>query len=315
MQGSRIIMDTNTDKKKIDFEDIKKMYLEKGLTYKEIAIYYECSVGRIRKIAKRHGLKSIRGKSKTRKVIIQKSLLPLSLENTDLFSNIETYFTSKEMEIILGTLLGDSSLKKRQNKKYISYNVYMTNSGKQLEYLRYKRSFFRDKVCNNIRKERDSSIIKIKHKDCNVDSLFAFSTKPSNLDYIFSILNNGKRKIITKRYLEYLTPLSLAIWYQDNGSYNLQNRVIRIATMCFSQEENNIIKNYFYDNLKMPCFLEKTNCGFGYSLVLTQNSTKKLFNLIRPYICSSMLYKCPLDFDPSETLKADNSSSASKNTS
>jgi len=112
-----------------------------------------------------------------------------------------------------------------------------------------------------------------------------------------------------------LTPLSLAIWYQDNGSYNLQNRVIRIATMCFSQEENNIIKNYFYDNLKMPCFLEKTNCGFGYSLVLTQNSTKKLFNLIRPYICSSMLYKCPLDFDPSETLKADNSSSVSKNTS
>jgi hypothetical protein len=41
--------------------------------------------------------------------------------------------------------------------------------------------------------------------------------------------------------------LSLAVWYQDDGSFNKQNRVVRIATMCFTYKENMVLKNYFYE--------------------------------------------------------------------
>ena len=301
------------NKYNINYEEVRSLYSEKGLTFKEIGIIYNCSAGPIRKIAKRHGLKSIRGKSKQRKIIVQKSSLPLSIAETDIFSHMSKFFNEKELEVLIGSLLGDSYLKVRQNKNEKAYNVYFSNCEKQLNYLKFKRSFFRNDVCNDIRQETEAHKQEIKGKECNIQSLFTFSTKPSDLSYIFSILNNGKRKIITRKYLEYLTPLSLAIWYQDDGSYNPHNRVVRIATMCFSQEENNVIKNYFYDNLKMPCLLEKTEYGLGWSLVLTQNSTKKFLNLISPYICDCMMYKNPvIKTNPSETLKVNNNTFMSK---
>ena len=94
----------------------------------------------------------------------------------------------------------------------------------------------------------------------------------------------------------------------DDGSFNKQNRVIRMATMNFSGKDNKILQQYFYDNLRMPCFLEQTNYGQGLSLVLTQNSSKKFLKLIEPYACDCVKHKFPYLSvnNPSETLKAVN---------
>ena len=69
----------NMQKYDINYLDVKKMYNEQGLTFKEISLKYGCSRTVIRKIARRHKIISIRGKNKLRKILIQKSKIPLSL--------------------------------------------------------------------------------------------------------------------------------------------------------------------------------------------------------------------------------------------
>lgn len=284
---------------KPDYKKIIELYYKKGFTMIEIAVQYKCGVNTIRKIMKRHKMPVIRGKSKLRKIVIQKSKIPLEVSQK--FGD----FDSKEAEVILGSLLGDSYLKKRNNKGADGYNVYFANCKTQKNYVEFKHSFFDKNRVNPIRVEKRDKCF-IKGKEYNVQDLYVFSTKSNNLKDLYDMLIKDGKKTITTRYLQLLTPLSLLVWYMDDGSYNEQNRVIRIATMCFTVEENNIIKKYFYDCMKMPCFLEKTNCGFGRSLVLTQNSTKKFLNIIGPYAPNNvMLYKFPLplrDFEHSQCM-------------
>lgn len=285
----------------INYKDVYELYVNQGLTYKEIGYKYGVSSDTVRKIAKRHGIKSIRGKSKHRKIIIQKSKISLSLTETDIYKFIRDV-SENSLQVILGSLLGDSSMKKRINKNDISYNVYFSQSNKQIEYLKYKRNLC-EGFANDIREERESGIKTIKNEECYQSGLSVFSTFSHNLSFIYDNLYIGGVKTPNIKYLSYLTPLSLAIWYMDDGSYNVQNRIIRFATMRFSKESNNSIKDYFYNYLKMPCFLEKTDCGSGVSIALTQNSTKKFLNLTMPYKCDYMNYKFLLN--PSETLKVE----------
>jgi len=284
----------------IDYKDVHTMYYGQGLTYKEIGDKYGCSSGVIRKIAKRHGFTSLRGKSKLRKIIVQKSKLPLTLMDK---KQIINGLSNKSLEIILGALLGDAYLKIRYNKNNDAYNVYFAQCRAQNKYLKWKHNLFNPQEVNNVRVEPRSSTI-IKGKKYDVQDLFVFSTKPFDMSYISNMLIENGRKRINIEYLKLLTPLSLAIWHQDDGNYNVQNRIVRLATMCFTQNENKILQNYFYEYLKMPCFLEKTNCGHNYSLCLTQNSSKKFLQLIYPYMCDSMMYKNPIFKNPSETSKA-----------
>ncbi len=276
--------------------------MEEGLTFKEIAVKFKCGVGMIRKIVKRHKMPIIRGPSKYRKIILEKSKLPLSIAETDIYDHVDKNIPPELLEVIFGTLLGDSDLRLRKCKKSNSFNVRPAHSIDQMEYLKWKHSFFGEQFANPIGLGRKGGPGLIKGKPVIQKDLYAFSSKPFSFDYIYEMLYENGRKIIHRKYLKYLTPLSLAVWYQDDGSYNEQNRVIRIATMCFGRTEHDILKDYFFKNLRMPSFIEKVNCGTGVSLVLTQNSTRKFLKLTAPYMHKTMEYKW--SSNPSETLKA-----------
>lgn len=285
---------------KISVEELKNLYYEKGMTLKEIAGQYQTSPGYLRKMMKRHKMKTLRGPSKYRKLIVQKSNIPITLDDTNIKKYVSN-LSNKALEVILGALLGDSSVKIRQNSYDVSYNVSFGHSANQLEYLKYKYSLIED-LANPIRLEKTSKTEVIKDKLCERQDFYSFTTKPIDISYLHNLLYNNSKKTITKKYLEYLTPLSLSIWYMDDGSYSKDNRVIRLSTMCFNRKENEIIRDYFNSNLRMQCNIEKVNCGTGWSIILPQNATRKFLNIINPYKCECLNYKFP--YDPSETLKA-----------
>jgi len=297
-------------KNKPNYQEVQNLYGKSGLTFREIAEQFGCGVTTVRKIAKRHGLQSIRGKSKHRKIIVQKSDILLSLNKTKIMRNMDKRISSQQLEMILGGLLGDSYLRRRKFKTKTSYNVLFAHSEKQIEYLKFKRNILNN-IANEIRVDQKPKEKNVEKGIYKSSTLFAFSTKTLDLEYLYNMLIINNKKTISRNYLDLLTPLSLSIWYMDDGNYNSSNRICRFATMCFSKEGNEIIRDYFYENLKMPCFIERTNCGSGYSICLTQNSTKKFLKLVSPYRCPSMEYKFP-HFEwtfgnPVETLKAEKS--------
>lgn len=99
------------------------------------------------------------------------------------------------------------------------------------------------------------------------------------------------KKTITRKLLNWLNPLGIAIWFMDDGCINVNTskqrssiqHTIKIAT-CVDLNTANIIINYFNEvwNIKFRLFNEGKNT---YSIASsTEEDCYNFVNLIRPYI-------------------------------
>lgn len=119
------------------------------------------------------------------------------------------------------------------------------------------------------------------------------------------------KKTISRKLLNWLNPLGLAIWFMDDGCININNskqrssiqHTIKIAT-CVELNIANIIINYFSEvwNIKFRLFNEGKNT---YSIASsTEEDCYNFVNLIKPYIIQvpSMLYKIRKDLTKEQFL-------------
>ena len=97
---------------------------------------------------------TIRGKSKHRKILIQNSKIPLSLNETNIYDHIDREIPRIFLEVIFGALLGDSNITKHKNKFKKAYHVCFGHCEKQLPYLEYKQELLSEQLTNKIRKDR-----------------------------------------------------------------------------------------------------------------------------------------------------------------
>jgi len=103
------------------------------------------------------------------------------------------------------------------------------------------------------------------------------------------------RKSIDPHALKLLSPLGLAILYQDDGSYHYSTDAghnILIHKLCFSRFELEALAKEVVDKFGIIFRInEDKNKGFGYRLRMRASDREKFFNLIDLYIVPSMLYK------------------------
>ena len=112
------------------------------------------------------------------------------------------------------------------------------------------------------------------------------------------------KKTITRKLLNWLTPLEIAIWYMDDGHINYRKTngkvhgfYIKIAT-CIPKEELQIIIDYFKEvwNIEFYMFHEgkKEN---SYSLCCGTKEGIKFINIVKPYVeqVPSMIHKIQYD--------------------
>lgn len=101
---------------------------------------------------------------------------------------------------------------------------------------------------------------------------------------------NNKVKIIPENIGELLTPLALAIWIMDDGTWKKPG--VRIATNCFTKDEVEFLILTLYTKFNLNCSLHKNNDK--YQLYIKQESIPLLKELILPYMLPNMLYKLGL---------------------
>ena len=119
------------------------------------------------------------------------------------------------------------------------------------------------------------------------------------------------KKTITRKLLNWLNPLGIAIWFMDDGCINVNTskqrssiqHTIKIAT-CVDLNTANIIINYFSEvwNIKFRPFNEGKNT---YSIASsTEEDCYNFVNLIKPYITQvpSLLYKIRKDLTKEQFL-------------
>lgn len=198
-----------------------------------------------------------------------------------------------EAQILLGGLLGDSYYNKERNI------IRFAHSDKQREYLIWKYSFFdenkKTRVYDYERKQGDNvyfgNNFEIKLFKDETNDFKHFITK-----HLYS--NKGRKKISLK-YLNELTPLSIAVWWMDDGCLSVHkgNRYGKLCTHCFNYEENMLIQKYFKKqwNIDVDIKVEKNQYYF---IRFNVTALKKLIKIIYPYVIQipSMIYKIDLDY-------------------
>ena len=188
--------------------------------------------------------------------------------------------TKYQREIIIGSVLGDGYLVPNWSKT--NYALKITRSGKQKEYVEWQYESLKPFVLKKPRwyeRTQSYTIGTISH---------------SEITKLYSIFYPNGKKIIPNVMAEYIqSPLTLAVWFMDDGNVvkNKEGKVYgyHLNTQSFSVLENKMLVGMFQNQLGIKCTIQKNN---GYvRLYINSESKNKFAKLIKPFVIPSMQYK------------------------
>ena len=179
-----------------------------------------------------------------------------------------------QLQLILGSALGDGSLQKVSNNNY-EFRIKFTHSDKQINYLKFKQ-----KILNC----KEPYIIKSGYTQ--QDNIYTTNSNVFLLPYSSKI-----------DFINHLDLRGLAILYMDDGSklskYDYSGT--RISCNSFSLEETNALidklKEFGINSTNVP---RKRNNKIYNELYIDSNNSKIFFKKIAPYMHFDCYYKNPL---------------------
>lgn len=240
----------------IEKEILEQLYVVENKTTKEIGEIYNVNRSTISKKLKKFGIKT---NPKQRKY---QELNDLKL-------------TNEQTNIIIGSLLGDGCLIKKE--RCITPFFKVSHCEKQKEYLEWKHSALKP-ISTNIFKNVDKRGNSV---------MYGFNTLSNiNLLSIYELFYS-EQKIIKKELVNHINDLVLAVWYFDDG--NLSKSNCRLSTESFSYEENVILKEILVEKFD----IEPKVCSYKsyYYLHFNKNNSEKLINIVKEYCPKCLEYK------------------------
>ena len=190
--------------------------------------------------------------------------------------------TKQQTEILVGTVLGDGFLQKTGTK---NARLRLEHSDKQKEYLLWKGT-----QMSRLFQGKPTFLSRVHPKSGETYSYARWQSSASpELGVWQRYFYKEGKKTISADIGKYLTPLSLAVWYMDDG-YLSPDKSSFIYLGRVSKEESEILQNAITKNFSIEAKIyDKKNKGFA--LYFPVEETKKLHALIKSFIHSSMLYK------------------------
>lgn len=205
-------------------------------------------------------------------------------------------FTEIDKAILIGLLLGDGYINDKgrieiehriQQKEYCIFKAKLLHSvcgGKNINVHEYER-------IHSIKKDGK----KWKSKTFTTVS---FKRQSQHFIPFRMLLYKNKRKTITQEALNLLSPLSIALWWMDDGHLvqrdgNPDLYELMLYTYL-SKEENKLIQKYFLEKYNMKWNVIPTNKENQYILRCGQTEGRKFLDIIREIVRTkvpSMQYK------------------------
>jgi recombination protein RecA len=185
--------------------------------------------------------------------------------------NVFLSMFERQKEILVGCILGDAHITPMGK-------IRIEQSEKQQEYVEWKYEEL-DSLCYP---SKPRSVIHVLHGVKEYKSLF-FDLRQYFRPWRY-IFYKEKQKIFPKNL--FLTPLSLAVWYMDDGCWTGKKCIISIES--FKGESCNNIQEMFQKHYGI-----ETVIGVNGKLTIRKKSHKIFYELIAPYIIPSMEYKIP----------------------
>jgi len=208
--------------------------------------------------------------------------------------------TSLQKELLVGTLCGDGTINKDPSGSCLFYVSHSTN---QLDLLTWKADLLQDwipptyhyKVIEEgYRSEKDPE-----KKFYRVEFHTMVAPVFTELYYLF--YGTGKKEI-TSTILDQMTPLSLAVWFMDDGGYSTNSLDINGH---WSDTTKALIIDWFKNrwNIDIKIRDYKHNSGTD-RITFSVTESVKFASLIFEHVIPSMRYKFKyIKIPPSETIR------------
>ena len=190
--------------------------------------------------------------------------------------------SQRQKEIIIGKLLGDGHAETQTEGR--TYRLKFEHSYKQKEYVDWLYQELKSIASGtpSIKKQSVNGINYMKY-------WFNTITSSSFRFYAQQFYCNRKKKI-PQLIHKWLTPLTLAVWFMDDGSIKSKNHKAKIInTQSFSKEDIERVIKVIADKYGVKSKLRKQK--EGYQIYLLSETIDKFEEIIKPYIVPSMKYK------------------------
>ncbi|TFG35907.1 MAG: hypothetical protein E4H47_00210 [Parcubacteria group bacterium] len=149
----------------------------------------------------------------------------------------KSFLSDQCREVILGSLLGDGSLK--IHSSYINARFSFRHSTHQKEYFFWKAEKLKE-ISGN------SSFWQQKADGFGGEKLRYQSLALESLTDLYQLVSKNNNLEIRRKWLNKLTPLSLMIWWLDDGSLIGNGKRGVFCTDSFSLEEQKLLVRYLY---------------------------------------------------------------------
>lgn len=190
----------------------------------------------------------------------------------------------EELQIAIGSILGDGYLtvltKGECSRLWIKYN------DRSYPYLLWMRE-----------KLRPFGVGSVKEKK-GYNQHYFLTEASETLGWLHTLFYPDKKtKSIPTNIKELLlTPVALAVWYMDDGSFDWRFKYHRsptIATYAFSYKDCLRLTEAIWENFGVNSKVHKSTMrGKKYNrLYIVSDSVDRFFNLVKPYINTCFLYK------------------------
>ena len=193
--------------------------------------------------------------------------------------------TEKEDAIIVGSILGDGCLEHNGSHVRIRFEHGIS----QKEYLLWKYEQLKNIVAGPPMK------VHAFHRKNQkfYDSLRFYTRSNEAFEKYSETFYKDKRKIIPKNISELLThPLSLAVWFMDDGYKRNDCNALRLSTDSFNKNEQEILSDILNRNFNISNKLHKK--GKTWNIYIPQSSARRFVDIGKPYIIPELKYKIAL---------------------
>lgn len=209
---------------------------------------------------------------------IKKTRLDIVMED---IKKIEDERSSEmQHQILLGSLFGDMCCRKES----VNAMIEESHSIKQKGYLEWKHHNLKG-VLNLCLKTLDKRICEVNGKKyIRKQQLIMRSRVSQELNKYHSLFYEENKKRVTLETLKEIDVLGLAVWYCDDGHYDLQNHRVDIHTEGFSIEENQLIQGWFKEKWSLNAKLKKIPVKEQILIVFSVEDSEKFLRLIKDEI-------------------------------
>jgi recombination protein RecA len=195
----------------------------------------------------------------------------------------------QQWQVVLGGLMGDGALSPSRIKGSLGTRFRMGHGAKQVAYLDWKASLF-----GNIKQSRSVN--------AKCAAFVDLTPLPELAELREAVYWGDGKKTLSYEFLKALTPVALAVWYMDDGSFavrakGVQERTkdgsgrVTICVEAMSEGSRQRLLEALAGQFDLHPKLILSGTLKKAVLVFPKDETAKLHALIAPYVHPSMQYK------------------------